>query len=86
MSSSNPDNMSITTLPGQSPSNTPNNSVILSESDEGINHSVQPTAQEEARIFKLWPGWTLSERSRPTSPWIWAYGFEIQYYNSRRWI
>jgi hypothetical protein len=65
--------------------NLASNPVILSD-DDSDNNAWIPTDDEHSRIFKLWPEWTLSERARPTSSWIWTYGFEIQHNTSRRWV
>lgn len=45
-----------------------------------------PTSDEERRIFRVWKGFTLAERSKDTLSWVWNYGVEIQSKTSRRWI
>ncbi|GKT81416.1 hypothetical protein ColTof4_13839 [Colletotrichum tofieldiae] len=36
-----------------------------------------PTSDEERRIFCVWKGFTLAERSKDTLSWVWNYGVEI---------
>ncbi|KAM0670859.1 hypothetical protein ACQRIU_001254 [Beauveria bassiana] len=45
-----------------------------------------PSSDEEQRIFRVWKGFTLAERTKDTVSWIWDYGVEIQSQASRRWI
>ncbi|OAA52146.1 Ribonuclease H-like protein [Cordyceps fumosorosea ARSEF 2679] len=45
-----------------------------------------PSSDEEQRIFRVWKGFTLAERTKDTVSWIWDYGVEIQSEASRRWI
>ena len=45
-----------------------------------------PSIDEELRIFRVWKGYTLAERSKDTLSWVWNYGIEIQSTTSRRWI
>ncbi|WKT54199.1 hypothetical protein QSH57_004783 [Fusarium oxysporum f. sp. vasinfectum] len=33
-----------------------------------------PTSDEERRIFRVWKGFTLAERSKDTLSWVWNYG------------
>jgi hypothetical protein len=42
----------------------------------------KPTAEEESYIFKLFRGFSLSERS---SDRVWEYGFDIQSTTERKW-
>ncbi|KAH6971312.1 hypothetical protein EDB80DRAFT_594267, partial [Ilyonectria destructans] len=43
-----------------------------------------PTSDEERRMFCVWKGFTLAERSKDTLSWVWNYGVEIQSKTSRR--
>lgn len=45
-----------------------------------------PTIDEEQRVFRVWKGFTLAERSKDTLSWVWNYGVEIQSTTSRRWV
>ncbi|KAK8011867.1 hypothetical protein PG989_000127 [Apiospora arundinis] len=40
----------------------------------------------QATIFRFYPGWSLSERVRDTSAWVWQFGFDIQRAKERRWV
>ncbi|KAK3934501.1 hypothetical protein QBC46DRAFT_347568 [Diplogelasinospora grovesii] len=67
--------------------NSASNPVLLSDDNSDNNQfDWVPNDKERSRIFKFWPEWTSSERARPTSSWIWTYGFEIQHSTSRRWL
>lgn len=44
------------------------------------------TIDEEQKVFRLWKGFTLAERSKDTLSWVWNYGVEIQSTTSRRWV
>jgi hypothetical protein len=46
----------------------------------------KPTAEEEAYIFKLFRGFSLSERSNDTTSWVWEYGLDIQSKTERKWV
>ncbi|EXL39699.1 hypothetical protein FOCG_17706 [Fusarium oxysporum f. sp. radicis-lycopersici 26381] len=48
--------------------------------------TLAPTSDEERRIFLVWKGLTLAERSKDSIPWVWNYGIEIQSKSSRIWI
>jgi hypothetical protein len=37
-----------------------------------------PSELIEERVFSQFPGWTWSQRSRPTNSWIWNEGYDIQ--------
>ncbi|EJP61510.1 uncharacterized protein BBA_09534 [Beauveria bassiana ARSEF 2860] len=43
-----------------------------------------PSSEEERRIFRVWKGFTLAERTKDTVSWIWDYGVEIQSEASRQ--
>lgn len=60
----------------------------LARLDAGKNPltSWTPSLEEERRIFRVWKGFTLAERTKDTVSWIWDYGVEIQSEASRRWI
>ena len=42
--------------------------------------------QYEARLWRHFPGWVWSERSKDNHSWAWEYGYDIQRHDERRWV
>ena len=49
-------------------------------------HSVPPIIESESCLFRHFPGFLWSERSRDRRSWAWDYGFDIQRDTERRWV
>ncbi|OWT42267.1 restless-like transposase [Pochonia chlamydosporia 170] len=64
----------------------PFDSVLSVDNKPAVPFDWNPTPEEEARIFKRWQRFTIAERSKDTSSWVWEYGIEIQSQTTRRWI
>jgi hypothetical protein len=45
-----------------------------------------PSELIEERVFSQFPGWTWSQRSRPTNSWIWNEGYDIQQESIYLWV
>ncbi|KAL3954503.1 hypothetical protein ACCO45_010066 [Purpureocillium lilacinum] len=61
---------------------------------EGSAQGKSPTAiperteEDEERLFRLFRGWTLSERDGQTRQWVYQFGYDIQNTatKERRWV
>ncbi|KAK8120366.1 restless-like transposase [Apiospora kogelbergensis] len=50
------------------------------------NTVLETDETHQVTIFRFYPGWSLSERVRDTSAWVWQFGFDIQRAKERRWV
>lgn len=56
--------------------------------DVPTSHDTRSAADDvhEERLFFKFKGWVWSQRARDTSNWSWAYGYDIERNQKRKWV
>lgn len=76
----------------RAPTSTPSAAVVLDNIDGNTATDAVPNtndnADDNARLFRHFPGYLWSEPERKTTAWIWRHGYDIthQKSNDRRWV
>lgn len=75
--------LSVLSTPASSAAETPLSSLTPSFAPSPLSSA---SDQYEARLWRYFPGWVWSERSKDNHSWAWEYGYDIQRHDERRWV